>query len=46
MDQNFLNNEMMKSNQDKLIEPDDLAKYVIDNINNYESGSIIEIKNL
>lgn len=44
MNQDYLKKEMERSNQEKLIEPDELAKLIIDNIDNYESGSIIEIK--
>lgn len=42
----YINEEMKKVNQSKLINPDELVKYIIDDYMNQSSGSIIEIKEL
>lgn len=46
MNPEFLNEEMKKVNQNKLIEPLDLVKYIIDDIKVRKSGSIVEVKEL
>ena len=46
MNPNFLNEELEKCEQDKLLDKDILVKYILDNINNYKNGEIIEIKNI
>lgn len=40
----FVKNEMQKSNQSKLINPDELVKYIIEDIQMRNTGEIIEIK--
>lgn len=45
-DPKYIEVEMKKVNQDKLIEPDSLVKYIIDNKDNFDNGEIREIVNL
>ena len=40
----FLKEELKKSNQESLLEPNDLVNKILDNKNNYKKGDIIEIK--
>lgn len=42
----YLREEMKKVNQNELINPDELAKYIIDNYKNESTGNIIEVKEL
>lgn len=44
MNPDYLKMEMKKSNQDKILEPNELVSYILDNVMNYNSGDIIEIK--
>ncbi len=44
MDPHYVEQEMQKVNQTKIIDPDLLVKKILDDINTYPSGSIIEIK--
>lgn len=46
MNQDYLKEEMAKVNQSKLIEPNELAKYIVDKIEDFNNGEIIEIKEL
>lgn len=46
IDKNYLDKEMAKVGQKKLLDKDMLAKYVIDNIEKYNTGDIIEIKEI
>lgn len=46
MNQDFLKVEMEKVNQEKLIDPDELVSYIINDVNTRESGEIVEVKNL
>ena len=40
----YLEEEMKKNNQDKLLDKDILAKYIIDNIDTFDNGEIRVIK--
>ena len=46
MNQDFLKLEMEKVSQEKLIDPPDLVKYIIEDVKTRESGEIVEVKNL
>ena len=46
MNQDFLRVEMEKVGQEKLIDPEDLVKYIISDVEKRESGEIVEVKNL
>lgn len=46
MNQEYLELEMKKVKQNKLIEPEELVKYVIDKMSSFNNGEIIEIKEL
>lgn len=45
-DPKYIDREMKRTNQKKLLDPDDLAKYIIDNIDNYQNGEVKEIKEI
>lgn len=45
-DPKYINAEMKRVNQEKLLEPDELVKYIIDNIAEYQNGEIREIKEI
>lgn len=42
----YLEEEMKKVNQSKLIDPDELARYIMNDYKNHNTGSIIEVKEL
>lgn len=44
MNPSYLEQEMAKVNQTKLIEPQELVNYVLDHLDSYQNGDIIEIK--
>lgn len=44
MNPEYLEMEMKKVNQSKLIEPSKLVEYIINNIDNFNNGEIVEIK--
>lgn len=46
MNQDYLDKEMKSVGQNKLIDPNELAKYVVDKMDDFENGDIIEIKEL
>lgn len=46
MNQDFLKLEMEKVSQEKLIDPLDLVKYIIEDVKTRDSGEIVEVKNL
>lgn len=46
MNQDFLRVEMEKVGQEKLIDLEDLVKYIISDVEKRESGEIVEVKNL
>lgn len=46
MNQEYLLNEMKKVNQERLIDPEALASYIIDKAGDFKNGEIVEIKEL
>lgn len=45
-DPKYISDELLRLHQSKLIDKDDLAKYIIDNMGNYKNGEIVEINEL
>lgn len=46
MNPDYLKEELKKVGQEELIDKSILAKYIIDNINNFKNGEIIDLKNM
>lgn len=46
MNPEFLKTEMSKVNQKKIIDPEELVKYIIEDVDKRDSGSIVEVKEL
>lgn len=46
MNQLYLQEELKRAKQEKLIEPDDLVKNIIANLDNYTNGDIIEMREI
>lgn len=44
MNQSFLDEELIRSNQSELLDKTKLVNYILDNISNYKNGDVIEIK--
>ena len=46
MNPQFLEEELKKTKQNVLIDKEKLVQYILDNMNNYKNGEIVEIDRL